>query len=601
MSGLGDEQNPGFASASATLGLIGLCVAPFFAAHSPFAVPWVLGVTVALLALCVLSPRLLFLACLLLIASRSTAAIGALEPVVTRPVEVVEVELVRDPEAGSFGHWAIADIDGHRVLVSSGFATPQLATAQAGDHLTVSGSIRGSEPESTWQMSNGLVGRLSVNHIHRLDEAGGIRGLANGFRDVRAAGAESLSREHQALLAGLTVGDDREQSAVVAEDFRAAGLGHLLAVSGQNVVFVLIAAGPLLGRVRTVWLRVAFTVALLIFFGFITRFEPSVSRAIVMVGLAVIARSVGRPADAARTLPVAIAALLLFDPLLAWALAFKLSVAATLGLLVISPQIQTKLSGPPLVVEVVAATVGAQLAVAPLILVVFDDISLVALPANVLAVPVSGFVMMWGMTAGFVAGLSPPWVGWLVHQPTGVLLWWIESVAEFAARVPIAPLTSRGALVGALGMMLLLVAPRRSPGSLWRRLGALTVALAVALPVIAPARLGSGQHELIAGLSLHRHPSGVDVLVVEHTVDDEEALGVLRRARLGRIELLVSLDGSRNVGRSISSIAVRHELLDIWAPPGHQVPGARTVAPMRGRIGDLRIAIDREGAVDFSK
>ena len=142
-------------------------------------------------------------------------------------------------------------------------------------------------------------------------------------------GVEHLSPERRVLFTGLVFGDDRGQSAVVADNFRAAGLGHLLAVSGQNVVFVLLLAAPVIGRISSVTLRVAASITLLAAFGFMTRFEPSVTRALVMAGLALVAHAIGRPGAAPVILPPAVLGLLLFDPLLAWSLAFQLSVAAT--------------------------------------------------------------------------------------------------------------------------------------------------------------------------------------------------------------------------------------------------------------------------------
>ena len=85
----------------------------------------------------------------------------------------------------------------------------------------------------------------------------------------------------RALLAGLVLGDDRDQPAVLRDAFSAVGLTHLLAVSGQNVAFVLAAAGPLLRRLR-LGPRLAAVLVLLAFFALVTRFEPSVLRAAVM-------------------------------------------------------------------------------------------------------------------------------------------------------------------------------------------------------------------------------------------------------------------------------------------------------------------------------
>ena len=66
-------------------------------------------------------------------------------------------------------------------------------------------------------------------------------------------GADELPADQAALTRGLVIGDDRDQPPAMVERFRASGLSHLTAVSGQNVAFVLAAAGPLLRRLPVRW------------------------------------------------------------------------------------------------------------------------------------------------------------------------------------------------------------------------------------------------------------------------------------------------------------------------------------------------------------
>src|SRR3546814_15095963 len=102
---------------------------------------------------------------------------------------------------------------------------------------------------------------------------------------------------------------------------------HLLAVSGQNVAFCLVLAGPLLRRLR-LWLRLAATLAVIAMFGLMTRFEPSVLRASAMAALAATVITIGRPASRVRIIGLAAPGLLLVDPLLLHPAGFRLSLAA---------------------------------------------------------------------------------------------------------------------------------------------------------------------------------------------------------------------------------------------------------------------------------
>ena len=66
---------------------------------------------------------------------------------------------------------------------------------------------------------------------------------------------------------------------------------------------------------------------------------------------------------------------------------------------------------------------------------------LAAIPANLLAGPVAGAAMVYGMAGGLLAGVLAELVGpgpaGLVHLPTRVMLWWLAAVARRAAAMPL--------------------------------------------------------------------------------------------------------------------------------------------------------------------
>jgi competence protein ComEC len=244
-----------------------------------------------------------------------------------------------------------------------------------------------------------------------------------------------LDEREASLLAGLVLGDDRAQSALTADDFRAAGLGHLLAVSGQNVAFVLAAAAPGLGRLRYRW-RLPLTLLLLGFFAVVTRFEPSVLRATVMAGGSALAAARGRQAGGARLLAATVAGLVVLDPFLVHRAAFRLSVAASAGILLAARALADSIPGPRVLRETAGVTLAAQAAVTPLLLTGFGPVPVAALPANLLAAPVAGPLMVWGITGGLVAGLLGSPVDAVVHAPTGLGLRWIATVGAWSATHP---------------------------------------------------------------------------------------------------------------------------------------------------------------------
>ena len=106
-----------------------------------------------------------------------------------------------------------------------------------------------------------------------------------------------------------------------------------------------------------------------------------------------------------RVLAIAVVVLLLVDPFLVHSVGFQLSCAASLGIALFAPRLTRWIRGPAWLRECLAVTAAAQLGVAPVLLPVFGSMPLVALPANLLAVPVAGPLTTFGMAAGAVAGL----------------------------------------------------------------------------------------------------------------------------------------------------------------------------------------------------
>jgi len=249
-----------------------------------------------------------------------------------------------------------------------------------------------------------------------------------------------LAPTDRALVAGFLLGDTRALPASVTDQFRAAGLSHLTAVSGENVAFVLALVTPLVRRLRLGGRAVA-SAGVLVLFGTMTRWEPSVTRAIAMALLALVAGYLGRPSSGLRLLLLAATGLLLVDPFLVHSVGFLLSCGASFGIAVLARPLERRMRGPHWMREVLAVTAAAQIGVAPILIPVFGSIPLVALPANLVAVPLAAPLTMWGIVAGVTnAAAAPivPGVDRLLAVPTAALVHALLAIAATAARVPIA-------------------------------------------------------------------------------------------------------------------------------------------------------------------
>ena len=275
--------------------------------------------------------------------------------------------------------------------------------------------------------------------------------LRNG---LAASAARTLDRRAAGLLPGLVVGDTRAMDPVLEADFRRAGLTHLTAVSGANVAIVLMGVlWPL--RRRVVDRRVQAVVAGLVLVGFVVlaRPSPSVVRAAAMGAVTLLALASGRPRAAVPALSAAVCLLVLHDPGLARDPGFALSAVATAAIVLLAPGWSHRLrerGWPPVVADALAVSAAAGVATAPIVAGLSGTVSLVSLPANLLAAPAVAPATVLGLLAAVVGVLVPPVADalvWLAGWPVR----WLVAVAERAAEVPEAaagwPAGTRGAVL----------------------------------------------------------------------------------------------------------------------------------------------------------
>ena len=458
---------------------------------------------------------------------------------------VGDVTLLTDPEPSFGGLRADVRAGGRRLEArANGASARALADRLAGEVVALRGEVAPVEGDASWLASRHVSGRLTILAVDEVRPGHPVSRLANGLRRTLVAGTATFDLRQRSLFTGLVLGDDRAQPADLADAFQGAGLTHLLAVSGQNVAFVLALAGPVLRRLR-LWPRLAATVAVIGLFGVMTRFEPSVLRASAMAALAATVAMVGWPVARVRIIALAVTGLLVVDPLLARSVGFQLSVCAATAIVVVAPPLASALPGPPGLRDALAVTVAAQLGVAPVLLSAFGPIPVASAPANLLAVPVAGLVMVWGLTAGIVAGVAGGSVASLLHGPTRLALGWLDLVASRGSQARLGELGWVQIGVMALGLGAAVVA---RAGSRVR-----PVAWGLVLAVLGSAALGAHAPVPLRSAPLtgvvRWHAGGTDVIVLggvggRTALGASAVLAALRRGGVREVDLLVVADGS---------------------------------------------------------
>ena len=378
----------------------------------------------------------------------------------------------------------------------------------------------------------GISGELDVERV-RLTGArrGGVAGALDGLRRrAERSVAAGLPKADAALALGMVLGEDEEVDSATRDDWRDAGLSHLLAVSGQNVMLLMALALPMLvaaglgprARGMALLCLVALYVPL-------AGAGPSLQRAGVMGAAGIAAMTLSRPSSRWYALLLAAAATLVLNPRACGDPGWQLSFVAVAGILVAGRPVAARLrrvaqelagppsrAGPPSMwgramldglCEGIAITVAATVATAPLLAYHFGAVPLAGLPANLLALPAVAPAMWLGMVKATLGVAGPVLPGSdrfaeLLGPVTHVPIAYLDGLAERCATLPGGqlelPLRSPGAVVAAYAAMVALVyAPRLARASRRTRPGALELAAAWRR---SPRALRAGVGMLVAAL-----------------------------------------------------------------------------------------------------
>lgn len=259
-------------------------------------------------------------------------------------------------------------------------------------------------------------------------------------RAERALGSGMPARE-AGLARGFVLGDDDGIDAATVEDFRRAGLSHLLAVSGQNVALLALLVMPLLAalgmplRTRLVWILAAIAAYVPL-----AGAGPSIVRAGVMGALSLLATLAGRRGSRLHALLVAAVVTLAIDPGIAADVGWQLSFAAVLGILALAGRLRGAIAARiggrgwrRALAEGAAVTVAATLATAPLIAFHFEALSTMTLAANLLALPAVAPAMWLGMLVSIGAQV-PGFPAAIPNALAAPLLAYIAEVARWCGR-----------------------------------------------------------------------------------------------------------------------------------------------------------------------
>ncbi len=305
----------------------------------------------------------------------------------------------------------------------SGFGVPMV---YRGDQVQVTGKVfpmRGSNQARMAYTQISVVG-IGDQWFNKLN-----RNFSTGM--------ENALPEPQASFAlGLLIGQRTNLPQSIITQLTMVSLVHIVAVSGYNLTILVRGVQRL--KLNSKYQKTLLSLVLICSFVLVTGFSASIVRAAIVSILSLWAWYYGRDLRPLLLIAFAAATTGLFNPFYVWSdIGWYLSFLAFFGVLIIAPLIVSRLfSRPPkLLTMVLIETLCAEIMTLPLIMMVFGQMSLIGLLANLLVVPLIPWAMLLSAVTAIAGAAVPELAGW-VAWPAHLLLTYMLDVVHILASIP---------------------------------------------------------------------------------------------------------------------------------------------------------------------
>ena len=372
-----------------------------------------------------------------------------------------EAVVVADPDVRDANQRVEVRVTGNGASTIMLAVAPRYPSVAVGDHIYVSGTLQVPEPFADdggrifrydkYLQRDGVRFILNFAYLRVESSApwysipAALARIKHSFLNGLAA---TLPEPYASLAGGVVIGGKSGLGTDLQNSFIRSGLVQIIVLSGYNVMVVAewIMAGLAFIKISRRWSAIAGALAILIFVG-VAGAAATALRAALMALIALYARATGRSYVAGRALLVVVFLMLIWNPLyLVFDPGFGLSVAATAGLIWLAAPIETFLSRIKNLFwkNALATTLAAQIAVLPLLLYDTGNLSLVAIPANLLTMPMIPLAMGLSAFAGFAGilfGPVAPLLGIVLAFPAYLANAYLILVAQGSAALPCAAFT----------------------------------------------------------------------------------------------------------------------------------------------------------------
>ncbi len=294
---------------------------------------------------------------------------------------------------------------------------------------------------TNYLQNQGIVGSVFTQYGGSVTDTGLTGGnlfmrLAQELRSKMEAAMAKLPGEEASLLKGIIFGDksglEDSDKLVLSQT----GIMHVFAASGLHVGYVVLLGQFIVGIFGFgKWKRFTLITALVLFYGAMVGFTPSILRAAVMTIIGLFAYTIKEEKDFYTAWAVAAFVCLLYRPGSLFEAGFQMSFAAVWGVVILGKVFSELLHDkmPAKLKSVLSVTLGAQLAVMPLVGYYFNVLTLAGFLLSPLACVLAGMVVVLGLISAPFALIG---FGNIPLYGAGLLADLMKTLADWIAFLP---------------------------------------------------------------------------------------------------------------------------------------------------------------------
>ncbi|AOY77578.1 ComEC/Rec2 family competence protein [Clostridium formicaceticum] len=247
----------------------------------------------------------------------------------------------------------------------------------------------------------------------------------------------SLELDNSNLLKSIMFGNQGYLARETLEFFSKSGTAHIIAVSGLHIGIIVLFTHKLLNFLKLHKKNILLTtMAVLFFYSYMVNFPVSIVRASSMYYLYVFAFLLQRKYDPINSLTMVAFLLLLYNPFNLFSVSFQLSFMATLSILLFYPLMGDLLKLLPTFLQsLIALTLCAQIGTIPIVAYHFQEVSLVAIAANIFIVPMLGpllYIAFFSIFLSFISVEAAYLLNFFTNWILNYIYWAVEKVSVWS-------------------------------------------------------------------------------------------------------------------------------------------------------------------------